>query len=169
MQNLKKILQQKLNNCKRLAILGIGSELMGDDAVGVYFVNRFNEARVDEDVSSSSYEAKAFYGGSAPESMTGEIRKFNPSHLLIIDAANLNQKPGTIELVNSENIEGVSFSTHRLPTRIFMDYLVKSIGCEVLILGIQPKSMNYLALMNSEIEKSMDLLLDIIIEGSQAP
>lgn len=134
---------------------------MGDDAIGVYFVNRFNEAREDEDVSSSSYEAKAFCGGSAPESMTGEIRKFNPSHLLIIDAANLNQKPGTIELVNTDNIEGVSFSTHRLPTRIFMDYLVKSIGCEVLILGIQPKSMNFGEELSYELKQTAEGLLKL--------
>lgn len=37
---MKEMLLDKLKNCKKLVIMGIGNELKGDDAVGIYVVKK---------------------------------------------------------------------------------------------------------------------------------
>lgn len=81
----------------------------------------------------------AFVGCSVPENVTGEIVRFAPTHLVIVDAAELGRKPGEVHIIPPESIGGVSFSTHTLPLRIIVDYLARTAGISPVILGIQPE------------------------------
>jgi hydrogenase 3 maturation protease len=84
-----------------------------------------------------------FLGATAPENFTGEIKRFKPSHLLILDAADTSAKPGTIDLISPEVVGGVSFSTHMMPLKIMVDYMNQSIKCKTMIIGIQPKVLKF--------------------------
>ena len=86
---------------------------------------------------------EVFLGATAPENLTGEIKKYKPSHLLIIDAADTASKPGTIDLIDPKTVGGISFSTHMMPLKIMVDYMLKSIKCKVIIIGIQPKVLKF--------------------------
>jgi hydrogenase 3 maturation protease len=77
-------------------------------------------------------------GHAAPENLTGEIKAYQPSHLVIVDAAHLGQGAGAVDVVPAERIGGVSFSTHTLPMPIIIDYLVQCTGCAPLVVGIEP-------------------------------
>ena len=57
---------------------------------------------------------------------------------MIVDAANLGQKPGAIQLLEPEQIGGVSFSTHQMPLSVMLDYLKTSFVFETIVLTIQP-------------------------------
>ncbi|MDD2716729.1 MAG: hydrogenase 3 maturation endopeptidase HyCI [Candidatus Wallbacteria bacterium] len=129
-------LKKKLENSGKLAILGVGSEHAGDDIAGILAIQEIDRVR-----KSFRIPVKTFKGFTAPENVTGEIRKFKPSHILIIDAADFGKKPGSVEILTLDGIDGVSFSTHRLPIKILADYCIKTMGCEVTVLGIQPKSL----------------------------
>ena len=85
-----------------------------------------------------------FFGETTPENLTGEIRAFGPSHVVILDAADLGRRPGTVELVPVDAPSlSVSASTHGLPLEVLANYLRQSIGCDVLVLGIQPASRQF--------------------------
>ena len=78
--------------------------------------------------------------GHAPENRTGEIRKFAPDLVLIVDAAEMGEKPGTIQLIPEESIDGMSASTHSMPLSMLAHYLKLALSCTVTFLGIQPDS-----------------------------
>ena len=119
---------------RKLAIVGIGSDLRGDDIAGLLVIRALRSALV----RSKSKIIRLFDGGTAPENLTGEIVRFQPSHILLVDAAELGQKPGTVKLIEPETIGGMTFSTHVLPLSILADYLKRALPCRIIILGIQP-------------------------------
>ena len=152
MLTLKRILKDKLKGAKRIAILGIGSQLRGDDVAGMLVAK---ELEVYAGFINKHTPFKVFFGASAPENVTGQIKKFNPSHILIIDSAEMGEAAGRVSLISLESEVCSSFSTHRLPSRILVDYLTHSIGCEVIMLGIQPKSINFGETLSPEVEKGV--------------
>src|ERR1051325_8726537 len=78
--------------------------------------------------------------GHAPENTTGEIRKFAPDLVLMVDAADMGETPGTIQWIPEESIDGMSASTHSLPLSMLARYLTLELNCTVVVLGIQPDS-----------------------------
>jgi hydrogenase 3 maturation protease len=78
--------------------------------------------------------------GHAPENGTSQLRRFEPQVVLLVDAAEMGEQPGTIRLIEMEEIDGMSASTHSLPLSMLANYLVLELGCQVAILGIQPAS-----------------------------
>ncbi len=139
MPTLKAALKNNFKNAKKLAILGIGSELRADDAAGMAIAKKLQEYSRKKKKKT----LRVFLGETAPENLTGEIKKFQPSHVLIIDAIDLRRKAGAAAVIDISEESGESFSTHKMPVKILVDYLEKSIGCKVTVLGVQPKVMEF--------------------------
>ncbi|MBU0502864.1 MAG: hydrogenase maturation peptidase HycI [Candidatus Omnitrophota bacterium] len=140
MINLKKKLKEKLKDAGKIALLGIGSELRSDDAAGILVAKELEEI---QGRIKGKPEFKVFIGGTAPENVTGEIKRFKPTHLIIIDSAEAGEEPGSVMLIDPGEIGGVSFSTHALPSKIMVDYLQDSLKCVIIMLGIQPKTIKF--------------------------
>ena len=101
---------------------------------------------------------KFFIGATAPENLTGEIKKFQPSHLIIIDSIDSNAPPGQIIILDRENVDGVSFCTHNLPVKVMIDYLLKFCTCRVIIIGIQPKDITVGGPVSKEVRQAVKTL-----------
>lgn len=156
---LKKKLARQLNRASRIALLGVGSELRGDDAAGVMVARALARIRRDR---KSSPKIRVFIGSSAPENFTGAIKRFKPTHLVIVDSVDMQSKAGTVKLIDFREIGGFSSCTHSLPIKILADYLVKSLCCAVMIIGIQPKQLDFGSRFSSEVEKSVEGVLEAI-------
>jgi hydrogenase 3 maturation protease len=118
-----------------VAVLGVGSELRADDAAGV---------RVAAALARDALPGvNAIDGGTAPENCTAEVRRIAPSHLIIVDAADLGENPGAVRVIPSADIGGTSFGTHSLPLSVVADYLRTEVGCRVIVIGIQPRSLAF--------------------------
>jgi len=161
MERLQKQLKNKLSGATKVAILGIGSQLKGDDAGGILVAGDLQKSLAK---SPKKTEIGVFVGGTAPENITSEIKKFGPSHLVIIDAADIGGSPGEIKLIDAENIGGISFSTHNLPANMLIEYLRQFLKCEVIIIGIQPKSLEFGKEPSAEMKKSAKSLSDLILD-----
>jgi hydrogenase 3 maturation protease len=133
-ESLQANLSQK---SKRLAVVGIGHELRGDDALGVLIIRQ-----LQQHCTKSEY-VLLVEGGSAPENITGSLRRFQPDTVLMIDAVDMNQLPGSIEIVDWRNSREAAASTHTLSLRLFADYLCSELNCAVLLLGVQPLSAEF--------------------------
>jgi hydrogenase 3 maturation protease len=120
----------------RIAILGIGNPLRSDDAAGVLVARRLGELRLIQDL----HFLFVLDGGHAPENSTAKLRRFGPDIVLLIDAAQMGEAPGTIRWIDMEDLDGLSASTHSLPLSMLAKYLSLELGCEVKLLGIQPRS-----------------------------
>lgn len=154
MQNLQIILKKKLENAKKVAVIGIGSELRSDDAAGLLVAEKLQKSKIPK--------LKVFLGATAPENLTGEIIKYKPSHIIIIDSAEMNQKPGTALLINPEEAGGISFSSHTLPIKMMVDYLSESLKSEILIIGIQPKTLMFGENVSKEVMGSVKKISNLI-------
>ena len=93
--------------------------------------------------------------GVAPENVTGRLRALQPDLVLIVDAAQLGQPPGTVEWFESEAIAGCSASTHSLPLHVFAGYLESEIGARVAMIGIQPESLEFGAALSRPVKRSV--------------
>jgi hydrogenase 3 maturation protease len=100
-------------------------------------------------------------GGPAPENVTGKLRAFHPDLVILIDAAQMDEPPGTIQLIPLESIDGMSASSHSLPLSMLASYLTAEIGCEVTVLGIQPAQNEIGSKLSSAVQKAVD---EVVIE-----
>jgi hydrogenase maturation protease len=83
---------------------------------------------------------------------------------VIIDSADFRKKPGSIFTFSADRVcEGVSFSTHKMPARILVDYLRNSFDCEVSIVCIQPKTIDFGRPISSAVNRAAkDAAKDIL-------
>jgi hydrogenase 3 maturation protease len=139
-------LRKWLQKCSKLAVLGVGNPLRGDDALGLEILRLLN-GKVPRNV-------RLIESQTMPENFTGEVERFKPSHVLLIDAASFNAKPSVVRLVPPEDIAGVAVSTHALPLSIFAEVIQKSVKAKVLLLGVQPKTVNFVEGLSPEVKKT---------------
>ena len=118
---------------RRVAVVGVGQELRGDDAAGLLAARRLFAALPAESASLLVIEA-----GPAPENHTGALRRFRPDLVLFVDAAGLETEPGTIRWLDLEDITGLGASTHSLPLSTLAGFLTAQLGCDVALIGVQP-------------------------------
>jgi len=129
-------LQSWLSDARRVVVTGIGNPLRKDDFVGVKIVRNLRE-RVSQLVYLIECE-------TVPESFIGPITRFNPTHILLIDAGILNQESGSSKLIDPYQMATqTAISTHALPLQIFCKYLAKTTGAKIALLVIQPKDTSF--------------------------
>jgi hydrogenase 3 maturation protease len=153
------VLKQKLSNALRIAVLGVGSELRGDDIAGLLAARQIEKTIAKQ---TTSQEIRVFIGETAPENLTGQIKEFQPTHLIIIDAAEFNKEPGHIEVMEPETIGGATFCTHSLPLTVIIGYLLESFKFKAIIIGIQPKTITFGAQPTKEVVAAAQNLADAI-------
>jgi len=140
-RQLVEMLKARLDGCRRLAVLGVGSELRGDDAAGVLLVRELRELVFREPFRYLEFEG--FEGANAPENMTGFIKSFKPTHILLVDAAEIGVSVGECREISVAEISDVLFSTHTLPMKVVTDYLEQATGAVITVLGVQPGSVDF--------------------------
>jgi len=115
----------------RLVVVGVGNELNGDDAAGMSVVRALH-AR-----GFSRPHVLLLEGATAPENLTGAIRRFTPQAVLFIDAAQMGEPIGAIRFLDADQALGVGISTHTLGLEMMAGYLKAEVGCQCWALAIQ--------------------------------
>jgi hydrogenase 3 maturation protease len=119
----------------RVAVLGVGNELNGDDGAGVRVVRALAACL------AATPGLLLIDGGVAPENYTGPLRRFRPDLIVEIDAAHQDQPPGTLAWIDWREADGMSASTHTLPPSVLAAYLTSELGCQIALIGVQPASL----------------------------
>lgn len=162
-QSLKTFLKDRLSNARRVAVLGIGSDLRGDDAAGMLVIEYLRKKPLGR---GKSVKIGLFGGATAPENLTGEIKAFKPDHLVIVDSAEMKERPGTMLLLRPEELGGgVTFSTHNMPARIITEYFAKSMKCVITVIGIQPASVIFGGRVSKLVRSAARDVSNAILEG----
>jgi hydrogenase 3 maturation protease len=141
---------------RRVVLVGIGSPIRGDDAVGLRVIELLEGMKLG-DVLLLSTEI-------VPESYTGKIREFKPTHVLMIDAADFNGEPGEGRMIPTQQIGGVTMSTHSLPLTIFVDYLRKTLCSNVALLGVQSQNIGFGTGLTPEVEEGAQKIAKVLYE-----
>jgi len=154
--SVQKELKKWLSDAERVVVAGIGNPIRKDDFVGVKIVQNLREK-----VSKKVYLIEC---ETVPESFLQQITDFNPTHVLLLDAAILGLKPGNSRLINPERLANFSaFSTHMLPLHIFCEYLAKTTNTKIALLLIEPKKADFGEGLTSEVDASAQRIVDILL------
>ena len=121
---------------RKLAIIGVGNPLRHDDKVGLEIAHQLNNHIQDARVLAIESE-------SVPENYLDRIVAFNPSHILLLDAALLNLPAGTVQFMKSIPAVYSTISTHTLPLYLFTSYLQRIIDTQIGFLLIQPADITF--------------------------
>lgn len=160
MLTIKKKLKEKLKNARRIAVLGIGSEFLKDDRAGLVVAGLL-EKKIPRNALK---RARIFLGGTAPENLTGQIRRFKPTHLVIIDCADFGGEPGAVGVFEPRQDEGISFSTHRLPLGVLASYLEKTVPCRTVFVAIQAKRVAFSPKLSACVRRTAERLAALLAD-----
>jgi len=127
---LEQRLRRRLKGARRVAVVGVGDELNVHDRLGMLAAKEIEGLHLPT--------VRVFFAGTVPESVTGPVRRYKPEAVLLLDAADMGARPGTVALVEPTAIRATLLSTHALPLSVVMDFLAKDTGAGVSLIGIQP-------------------------------
>lgn len=151
-------------------ILGIGNTLKGDDGIGVHVVERINEylKEVEQKLkqvksAGTKREIIAINCGTAPENYTSSVREHVPDRLILVDAAEMELSPGSYRIIPPKKIGIMCISTHNMPLSLFASY-VSDFCQDIVLIGIQPESMDFGATLSSAVRSGGEDVANIIIE-----
>ena len=137
---------------ERVLFLGIGNRGRGDDAIGPVMI----------DYLMTKGFPNVIDAGTVPENYTKQIIGFSPKTLLIFDALHFGEKAGAWRLFSPDELEEGGFSTHNASLALFCRYLVESSPMQIIILGIQPKSIEFENGLSPELAESAEKLIKIL-------
>jgi hydrogenase 3 maturation protease len=155
----------------KVLVLAVGNSMNGDDGISAYIVEHINRklAEINEKQKSgafkeSSEEILTIDCGTTPENYTSVIRTQQPDKLVLVDAAEMGLSPGSYRIIMPERMGVMTMSTHNMPLSLFVSY-ISQFCSEVLLLGIQPKLMDFNTALSPELRRSGEELAILIASG----
>ncbi|HUU76776.1 MAG TPA: hydrogenase 3 maturation endopeptidase HyCI [candidate division Zixibacteria bacterium] len=148
-----------INRGKKISIMGIGNFDRADDFAGIAVIEKIEKNSFSENI-------QILNAGPVPEAFTGKIKEFIPNLLVIIDAAEMNEKPGTIRVFTEKDIdEAYMVTPHKVSMNMYMKYLRYFIEkIDAIFIGIQPASLSYSEPITEKVQESIDYLSEVLIE-----
>jgi hydrogenase 3 maturation protease len=140
---------------QKTVVLCVGNRQGGDDAVGPFIADKLQKHEKSDLICIDA--------GIAPENFTDKVKNYHPERLIIIDAIEMDLKPGEIRQVPPKKIGVMHISTHGIPLSVFIKYFHQYIDSIVLI-GIQPSKMS--GNITDNVIFAADKLIQIIISDS---
>jgi len=142
-------------------IVGVGNELRGDDAVGIEVVRRLQEYALPH--------VTLFDTGTVPENFLGPIVSAQPDHVIIIDAAEMNEFPGTICELDGTALDWSTFSTHMNVLKLVMDFIEQETAANIRLIGVQPSSHQFGDTLSTPVMESIDTLTQQLVAQLSTP
>lgn len=123
----KKKIHDFLKTAKALAIVTVGNPLRRDDGAAI-FLGELLKEEIDN----------VFIANQAPENFVYKLIRERFSHILIIDAAEMNLQSGEMGVIQREDLLQGEIMTHSISIRFFT-HLLQKLRRKILIIGIQPE------------------------------
>ncbi|RLI37028.1 hypothetical protein DRO66_04595 [Candidatus Bathyarchaeota archaeon] len=146
----------------RIAIVGLGNEYRTDDGAGIALIRLLKDSGVDRINRVALFEANQNLIRYIPD-----IENFQPSGILVLDAADLGIELGQIKVLNENQIIEKRISTHENNLQLAMAYLkIVLPEHKILFIGIQFKSleMSRKLMLTEKIRKVVEELARLITD-----
>jgi hydrogenase 3 maturation protease len=124
-----------------VVVVGIGNPLRGDDAAGCELARRLQDRS----------GALVIDAEEIPEAYLFRIVKAHPDTVLLVDAVDLGAAPGSLALIEAEQLAGYCPSTHRVPLRLLMECLRRVSAADVFLVAVQPGRIGLAEPMSAEV------------------
>jgi len=155
----------------RVVVLGIGNPLRGDDGAGSRVAALLLEPLPGE-ARAGKVSFTVISAGEVPESFLGPVVAARPDTVLLVDAGEMGAPPGSVALLEVEDLPEGPLFTHRTPLRLLAGVLRWETGADVFLLAIQPRHLEWGEAMSSEVEEAtrmVSLILGSAREGEALP
>lgn len=135
MKELLEKLLDRLKGAGKVVFMGIGEEKLTDDGFGPYVISEL--------LSLNNEKFRFINAAVDPMTRMDEIIDFNPSHLVLLDTCTLNATPGTVAILERENIKDyVPISSHSIPCFIIVDLIIEKMPeLQAFMIGVVPESL----------------------------
>ncbi|MGP3667424.1 MAG: hydrogenase maturation peptidase HycI [Candidatus Bathyarchaeota archaeon] len=150
-------LKSWLSSVKKLVFLGVGNPLRRDDGFGPALIKAISKYKLPDKVKLVNCE-------TVPENFLNAIVRLKPSHVIVVDSAQMNSPPGEIKLFPPEDIGGIVFSTHTLPLTFTIKYIQRFTRAEVRLLLVQPENLDFGEGLTLKVEEALNNVKKILIK-----
>lgn len=139
----------------KVVLAGVGVVGRGDDGVGPLLARRLANAG----------RLCALDCGERLEDYTGDIARERPDTVLIADAVEMGRAPGSVALLEAEDLSQGGSDTHRASLRAVMEYLAQRTGAAVYLCGIQPRAVADRRALSEPVEAALEALARLLESG----
>jgi hydrogenase maturation protease len=144
----------------RTVVIGIGNTIHRDDGAGVHALRKL------EDDPRLPNNTVLVDGGTRGLELLADVH--GCSRLLLLDAVDVGEKPGTIIRMTAADLHGLpgAASVHQLGLADLLSTLplISDTPTEVVLLGIQPAETDWGTELSPLVEANLNELLDAAIE-----
>ena len=144
----------------RLKVIAIGNDLYGDDGVGNAVLNVLEQIPEMKDVELIDGATDAL----------GLIDHFSGAdHVVIVDAAQMGENPGTVKIFSKEEVElkiemdNLSVHGISLAETFNIAQMVDSLPEKITIIGIEPKNIGISQKLSDVVTQSIPEVVSNII------
>jgi hydrogenase maturation protease len=144
-----------------MLIIGVGNLLLKDEGVGVHVARELQKRSLPAGV-------EVYDGGVGGIGLLDYFRE--ASRLVLIDAAEMRLKPGTVLRFIPEDVEdfgsAVKFSIHDVGLAEVLK-LARALGIcpeDVVIFGIQPKEISWGEELSAEIQAALSQVVEMVMK-----
>ena len=131
----------------RCAIISVGNKIKSDDDIGNRIIKKIPD----------SEKILKINGGLNPENFIQKVKEFRPDRIFIMDAVDSGDRPGSVKLIPVDDVRTLLPSTHSIPAEVFKKIFP---GTEILVIGIEPKSLDFGEGLSPELEKEFKKILE---------
>ena len=144
----------------RTLLITLGSTLRADDGVGPYVCSRVRSARPGFRVLDA---------GTTPESIAQTAIDWKPDKIILVDAAHFGGAAGEVRVIPLEAInQSTMTSTHSFPLSVTFSIVKEDTGAELVVVGVQAKSLDYAEGLSAEVEAAAAKLVDYFNASQRA-
>ena len=132
--------------------------LNGDDAAGALIAQgllKRQRAGWSDAPRPVPFSILVIEAAHAPENCTGAIRRFAPDLVILVDAAEMGDPPGTIRWLDWQDTTGLDAFTHALPPSMVARYLAAELSCGVAMIGIQAQNTSLGASVSPPVRRAI--------------
>lgn len=136
----------------RTLVITLGSTLRADDGVGPYVCAHVKFSRPD---------LRLLDAGTTPENVAQTAINWHPDKVIVVDAAHFQGEAGEVRVIPLEAInQSTAISTHSFPLSVTFSIVKEDTGCELAVVGVQAKSLDYEEGLSPEVEETARKLVD---------
>jgi hydrogenase 3 maturation protease len=135
-----------------VVVIGIGNPCRGDDAAGSLVAQQISDAP----------GVRVIDAQDVPENYLCQVVGEEPDTVVLIDSVDLNSSPGSVALLDKDQVAGYWPSTHRVPLSLLMDYLERETHARLCLIAIQPRQTAFLQPISAEVSSSVEGIADVL-------
>jgi hydrogenase maturation protease HycI len=140
---------------KRVAVIGVGNRMRGDDGVGSVIAERLQEL--------AKGSLLVIDAETVPENYLGVLLDSKPEVALFIDAVDFGGEVGEWALVPLSVLGDKVPTTHTVSLKL-LGQILESNGTECLLLAIQPKQIGFGAPMSEEVASVAERIVQMLAQ-----